>query len=170
MRAIRFFLLSVLFLFVLLTGIGLFLPRQVTVSRAVDIQASRATIHTLLSDPNRWKFWFPGADSLPLVIKEGRAIGINTPNGNLLSIRSITDTTVEIQGLQSAAVDGNMGFRLVGQALEGPVTVQWYMNFQFDWYPWERFSSLLLENKFGLIMEQGLKQLQQQAQSGTDIN
>jgi hypothetical protein len=60
-----------------------------------------------------------------------------------------------------------MGFRLFG---EGPTTVQWYMNFQFDWYPWERFSSLLLENKFGLLMEQGLQKLQQEAQSGAATN
>jgi hypothetical protein len=44
------------------------------------------------------------------------------------------------------------------------------MNFYFDWYPWERFSSLLLENKFGTVMEQGLKQLEQQAQSDARKN
>jgi hypothetical protein len=167
MRALRFFLLSILVLFLMLTGIGLFLPGKVTVSRAVDIQAPRTTIHALLADPSRWKTWFPGADSLPLVIKDGRAIGIKTPNGNLLSIYAQTDSTIEVQGLQTASVEGNMGFRLFGQ---GPITVQWYMNFQFDWYPWERFSSLLLENKFGLLMEQGLQKLQQEAQSGAAIN
>jgi len=169
MRGILFFLLSILLLFLLVTGLGLFLPSHVTISRAVNVQAPRATVHALLASPARWQQWFPGADSLPLVKKNDRVAGIAMPNGNMLTIRSLSDSTIVVQGLQTATVDGDMGFKLLGAAT-GIVTVQWYMNFYFDWYPWERFSSLLLENKFGSVMERGLKQLQQQAQSDASIN
>lgn len=170
MRALLFFLLSIFLLFLLLTGIGLFFPGRVLVSRAVDIQAPREAVYALLADPLRWKQWFPGADSLPIVVKENQAVGIQLPDGHLLSIQERTDSTIRIQGLQTASIDGDMGFRLVGRNASGPVTVQWYMNFYFDWYPWERFSSLLLERKFGSVMERGLKQLQQQAQSDERMN
>lgn len=169
MRGFSFFLLSILVLFLLITAIGLFLPSRVTVSRAVDMQASRSTVHALLADPARWKQWFPGADSLPLLKKGDRIAGLSMPSGSPLTIRSLTDSTIVVQGLQAATIEGEMGFTLLGGD-PNHVTVQWYMNFYFDWYPWERFSSLLLENKFGAVMEQGLKRLQQQAQSDSRIN
>lgn len=170
MRGIIFFLGSLLLLFLLVTGIGLFFPSEVTISRAVDIQAEAGTIRSLLSEPSRWKSWFPAAERWPLVTKQGSVVGIRTPSGNPLMVESLTDSTISVSGLQTASIDGNMGFRMIGGQTPGIVTVQWYMNFQFDWYPWERFSSLLLENKFGTVMEQGLRQLQQQAQSVSLMN
>jgi len=170
MRGLSFFLFSLLLLFLLVTAFGLFFPSRVTVSRAVDIQASRTTVYELLADPMQWKQWFPGGDSLRLLKAEGQVTGIRTPNGNALLIQSQNDSTILVKGLQAAAVGGDMGFRLIGAQAQEGVTVQWFMNFTFDWYPWERFSSLLLENKFGSFMEQGLKNLQQQAQSAARIN
>jgi hypothetical protein len=170
MRSVSFFLASLLILFLLLTCIGLFFPARVTISRAVDISASRASVYPFLSDPARWKQWFPGAANWPLQLDAGRPVGIHTPNGNALLIKPQQDSTVLVQGLQAASIDGDMGFTLIGAQADRHVTVQWYMNFYFDWYPWERFSSLLLENKFGAIMEQGLQQLAQQVQSDAGSN
>lgn len=170
MRSVYFFLASLLILLLLLTCIGLFLPARVTISRAVDISETRASVHAFIADPVRWKDWFPGAASWPLVTTNGQPVGLRTSNGNSLLVRSTNDSTILVKGLQAAAVDGDMGFRLIGAPVGSVMTVQWYMNFYFDWYPWERFSSLLLENKFGTIMEQGLQQLKQQVQSSTRIN
>jgi hypothetical protein len=33
------------------------------------------------------------------------------------------------------------------------------MDFKLRWYPWEKFSSLLLEKRYGPVMEQGLAKL-----------
>jgi len=33
------------------------------------------------------------------------------------------------------------------------------MDFHLKWYPWEKFSSMLLENRYGPMMEQGLAKL-----------
>ncbi|MFM8807000.1 MAG: SRPBCC family protein [Sphingomonadales bacterium] len=170
MRGISFFLASLLILFLLLTCIGLFLPARVTISRAVDIARSRESVYPFLSEPARWRQWFPGAADWPLVKTNGQTVGIATPNGNTLLIKLQDDSTVVVQGLQAASIDGDMGFKLIGSPADRHLTVQWYMNFYFDWYPWERFSSLLLENKFGTIMEQGLKQLEQQVQSDARTN
>jgi len=169
MRAIRFFIISILILFLLITGIGLLLPGHVTISRAIDILADRERVHALLADPNRWKTWFPGADSLPLVKRAGQPTGIQMANGGVICLRSVTDTLITLEGLQAASIDGDMGFRLLRQNPKDPVTLQWYIEFRLDGYPWERFSSLLLENKFGPLMEQGLKRVQQEAQSSPSI-
>jgi hypothetical protein len=165
MRSIIFFLASIFLLFLLITCMGLFFPARVTVSRAIDVRASRATVYRLLSDPAQWKQWFPDAQRWTLITKEDQAVGINTPNGNSLMIDPQTDSTIVVKGLQAASIDGDMGFRLIGRSSTDVTTVQWYMNFMFDWYPWERFSSLLLEKKFGAVMEHGLRQLQAYAQS-----
>jgi hypothetical protein len=170
MRSVLFFLVSLLILFLLITGIGLFFPARVTISRAVDISASRSTVYPFLSDPSRWGQWFPGAANWPLVNIGNRAAGIGTPNGNSLLIKPQNDSTVLVQGLQAASIDGDMGFKLIGSQADPHVTVQWYMNFYFDWYPWERFSSLLLEKKYGAYMEQGLKQLDERIQSDARRN
>jgi hypothetical protein len=170
MRSVSFFLASLQILFLLITCIGLFLPAHVTISRAVDITDTRASVYAYVSDPVRWRQWFPSAANWPVVTAGDRTIGLRTPNGNLLLIRSKDDSTVLVKGLEAASVDSDMGFRLIGAPTDRQVTVQWYMNFYFDWYPWERFSSLLLENKFGTIMEQGLRQLEQQVQSAAPTN
>lgn len=170
MRVVVFFLVSILLLFFLVTGMGLFFPARVTVSRATDISASPAMVYKMLSDPARWKQWFPGAEGWSLVTQEGPSMGITTPNGNTLTIVPQNDSTILVKGLQTASIEGDMGFRLMGGQRQGVVTLQWYMNFIFDWYPWERFSSLLLEKKFGAVMEQGLRQIQQQIHSDNEIN
>jgi hypothetical protein len=51
------------------------------------------------------------------------------------------------------------------QILKGPVntscSVQRYYDFYFDWYPWEKFSSLLVESRFGAALESELHQLKE---------
>jgi hypothetical protein len=47
----------------------------------------------------------------------------------------------------------------------GNVTVvQWYFDFHLHWYPWEKFSSLLLESQVGAPMERSLDKLKKLAE------
>lgn len=42
----------------------------------------------------------------------------------------------------------------------GSVTVvQWYFDFTFKWYPWEKFSSIIYDKQLGPQMEQSLLNL-----------
>lgn len=166
MRIVTFFLLSIFFLLALLTGIGLFLPSRVTVSRAIDLQVSRAQVLPYIADIRAWAGWMPGADQWEVLDQgQGAAAAIKTPQGKTLRVVAVSDSSVLIEGFQAASIKGNMGFNLLSAGGDAPVTVQWFMNFEFGWFPWERFSSLLLESRYGLLMEQGLRQLQQRTQS-----
>jgi hypothetical protein len=40
-------------------------------------------------------------------------------------------------------------------------TLQWYMDFNLKWYPWDKFRSLFYENIYGVQMEQGLSNLKE---------
>jgi hypothetical protein len=159
MRILRFALLSFLLLFLLITGISLFFPAQVRVSRAVDIHASDSLIYSQLSQPEQWRNWFPGVDTLDLIKKEGKAIGVRTPNGNALLLKYVEPSQVTATGKLGAAIQSSMGWNILGDATGPHYTVQWYMDFEFDWYPWEKFASLLLEPRYGPLMESGLQQL-----------
>lgn len=159
MRILRFALLSFLLLFLLVTGISLFFPAEVRVSRAIDIHAPAAVIYAQVSQPDQWKNWFPGADTLPLVTSNGVAKGIRTPNGNALLLEMATPSQIVAAGRVGASINASMGWNIVGDSAATHRTVQWYMDFHFDWYPWEKFASLLLESRYGNFMEKGLHQL-----------
>lgn len=159
MRILRFAFFSFLLLFLLVTGISLFFPAQVRISRAVDIQAPASLIQAQLSQPDQWRNWFPGVDTLRLIVENGRAVGIRTPNGNALLLKEASPVEVTAAGNLGASIQASMGWNILGQATALHRTVQWYMDFEFDWYPWEKFASLLLEPRYGPLMEKGLQQL-----------
>lgn len=159
MRILRFALLSCIVLFLIVVGISLFFPSQVRISRAVDIHASASLIHSQLSQPAQWRNWFPGVDTLPPILEAGKVIGIKTPNGNALLLQQVGALQVTAAGNVGSSIDARMGWNMLGNSSASHRTVQWYMDFEFDWYPWEKFVSLLLEPRYGPLMEKGLQQL-----------
>lgn len=159
MRILRFAFLSFLLLFLLITSISLFFPTQVRISRAVDIHAPFSLIHAQLSQPDQWRNWFPGVDTLRLIVENGKAVGIRTPNGNALLLKEVSSVEVTAGGNLGASVEASMGWNILGDTFAKHRTVQWYMDFEFDWYPWEKFASLLLEPRYGPLLERGLQQL-----------
>jgi hypothetical protein len=53
------------------------------------------------------------------------------------------------------------GFKIIRHQQGDSATLQWYMDFELRWYPWEKFRSLFYENIYGLQMEQGLLNLKE---------
>jgi len=39
--------------------------------------------------------------------------------------------------------------------------VQWYFDFHLDWYPWQKFQSIIYDKQLGIPMENSLQQLKQ---------
>ena len=39
------------------------------------------------------------------------------------------------------------------------VTLQWYFDFHFHWYPWEKLGALFYDKRFGFVMEKSLVEL-----------
>lgn len=158
MRLLKLFLLSIVFFFLLITGISLFFPSHIRISKAVDINGSRDSVLQHISQPANWKYWYPGADTLPLYEADGVVKGIRMPGNQVLMITGFNDSTVTAANSTSEKERAGMGWNLM-QTGKHIVTVQWYMDFKLHWYPWEKFSSLLLEKRYGPVMEQGLAKL-----------
>lgn len=161
MRLIKLALLSFVFFFLLITGISLFFPSHIRISKAIDIAHSADSVQKEISDPARWKNWYPGADTLSLFEEQGQVKGIRMPGNQVLLVRTVTDSSITAGHGPSGSDRASMGWNLMPAGKNG-VTVQWYMDFRLRWYPWEKFSGLLLEKRYGPLMEQGLARLKKQ--------
>ncbi len=158
MRLIKLAIISFLVFFLLITGISLFFPSHVRISRATDITAPLDSVHSRISQPLHWKSWYPGADTLSLYEADGVIKGIRMPGNQVLMITGFNDSTVTAANSSRDDERAVMGWNLI-RSNEKTVTVQWYMDFKLRWYPWEKFSSLLLEKRYGPVMELGLANL-----------
>jgi hypothetical protein len=137
------------------------IPSKVRISRATDLNVNKEMAMQFVADPANWHVLFT-ADSLPLIYKNGQAIGVQMPENKSILLLTITDSSV-------LAVPGKTDKKTVGKTtitwscLPGKTNqqsvVQWYMDFKLNWYPWEKFSSLLFETNYGANMEKGLQQM-----------
>jgi hypothetical protein len=135
---------SVFALFILITAVSLVFPAHVRISRAVDIAVPRYQAGPYLQQPAILAMTFPGTSSL--------------------TVQSRTDTSMQAIGEGTAAIPMKTGWQLL-QASSTTCTLQWYIDFYFDWYPWEKFASLLVEPRYGLLLEKRLKELKLQIEA-----
>lgn len=156
MRIIKLAIISLVFFFLLITGISLFIPSHIRLSKATDIRTSREALRTQLEQPANWQHWYPGADSAGLLTENGKITGIITAGNQELLLQTVSDSAITLlqrpRNVQS-------GWILYDGHTPGMITVQWYADIHLRWYPWEKFSSLLLERRYGPTMEKGLDNL-----------
>lgn len=110
----------------------------------------------MLANPQHWKNWYPGADTASLIYIEGKLKGIETGRMKGIIITNITDSTIELGNIGTGPKRVKSGWNIYPGNTPNTFTVQWYMDFHLCWYPWEKFSGLLLEKKYAPRMEQGL--------------
>ncbi len=166
---IKLGLISLVVFSLLITGISFFFPSNVRISKATDIQTSRDSVLTQLSDLSNWKNWYPGADTMQLLLEDGKIKGlqVNSSEG-MIRLTGISDTVVTAITSGPAVRNAETGWNLFDGSRPNTVTIQWYMDFHLSWYPWEKFSSLLLEKRYGLMMEKGLDKLKALLEKGVE--
>ena len=160
MRIIKLAFISFIVFALLITGFSLFFPSNIRISKAIDINASNDSVLNQLSDAANWKIWYPGADTMELLIAGGKVKGLLLDSlQGIISISGITDSSVIAATSGPGIREAITGWNIYQYAVPNTVTVQWYMDFHLRWYPWEKFSSLLLEKRYGPVMEKGLSNL-----------
>ena len=161
MRLFKLAFISALFFALLITGISLFIPSKVVISKAINIGAPRDSIKNKLSNIETWKQWYPGFDTLPIAATQQTNGRWTAAKVNTIAIQLTTQTdsmvTAEFSMNGKRPIINN--WRIVSYPHTDSVTVQWSMNFNMKWYPWEKFSSLLLETRYAPQMEKGLSNL-----------
>jgi hypothetical protein len=159
MRIIKLGLISIIVFSLLITGISLFFPSHIRISKAIEITASKESIMSQIGDASNWKNWYPGADKSTFIYVEGKIKGITSGNKQDLVIKEVNDSAVLTGDVVSDFKKRESGWNVFPGRTPNTLTVQWFMDFHLQWYPWEKFSSLLLEKRYGTMMEQGLTKL-----------
>jgi hypothetical protein len=143
----------------LITGISFLFPSQIRVSKAIDISTGKDSLMNMIGDPSNWRLWYPAADTSWPYIENGKIKGIQTGKGHALTIKEINDSAVLTVNLGPSSKNAGSGWNVYPGRYPNSYTVQWFMDFHLRWYPWEKFSSILLEKRYGPMMEKGLEKL-----------
>lgn len=147
MRLIKLALISIVFLFIVVTAISLFIPSHIRISKAINISAQKDSVFALIDDTSKWKRWHPAfiaGDST----RKFAAIHITH------KIEGDSEIVMYLQ--QQGKPEVINGWKIYQNNPADSLTLQWYMDFHLKWYPWQKFGSMLYENTYGTMMEQGL--------------
>ena len=165
MKLVKFALLSVLVLFVVLTGLSFLFPSNLRVARLVNITAPRERVIGTVGDFNSWKDWnkFAGGNTLTNV-------RISSPSGGKGAQLSADELTVRETAADSDGVSLHWslkggkevegGFQ-VGASNPGSIVLVWYFDLHFRWYPWEKLGIFVYDRKLGPAIEESLDSLKQ---------
>ncbi len=165
MKLLKLAIISFLFFFLLITGISLFIPSSVRISRAAEISAPKEKVMEQIAHAENWKNWYPGADSLQLLMIAGEPKGVIAVNDSMqgLQITEVNDSTVIAINVGRGSKENHTGWKVMAGG--SSTSVQWYMDFKLHWYPWEKFASLLFDKQYGTPMEMGLNQLKKKLEN-----
>lgn len=159
MRFIKLGLISIVVFSLLITAISLLIPSRYRLTRTVDIITEKDSLLQQLSIVTNWPSWYPGLDS---ILKNDKTFSISAVGfySETVSTRitNVTDSSVIAVSFRNNKEFTN-GWLIFPGMRPNSLTVQWYMNFRLRWYPWEKFSSLMFDRRYGNPMEQGLENL-----------
>ena len=154
MKLIRFALISVLFIGILITAIASLFPSMVITSRAVEVNATKEQIQHCVKDLSAWKGWMSDWKDQSVIVKDSIArVGSQT-----IQMLSSTDSTV----LLKWEATGQAPYQVQIEWLplkEGTYVIHWSFEQHVNWYPWEKFQTLLNEKVLGAKMEEELQHL-----------
>lgn len=150
MRIIKLGLLSIGFLAGLLLLISLLFPSHIRLSKATNLPNERQRIFALVKNDTAWHPAYKDTATTQAFASLRKRV------------LAQTDSTYVMELQQPGRKPVISGFQLYGQPAADSLTLQWYMDFQLGWYPWQKFSSLFFEKTYGAMMEKGLANIKQQ--------
>jgi Polyketide cyclase / dehydrase and lipid transport len=169
-RYIRLILVSVIALFVMLTAISWFFPSHVRISRAINIAAPRGKVFAAVNELRSWDSWNEFIRATPLTGKSlsspsaGKGAALRSDQLRVTITESGPDSLI-MDWQQSRGKRFKGGFNLL-QLSADSLTVQWWFDFHFRWYPWEKMGSLVYDQQLGPVMEESLAGLKRWVESG----
>lgn len=161
MRFIKLGLISIVFFFLLLTGISLLLPSSINISKAIDINAPADSVFSYINDMAKWKSWYAGyADSAATMSAPTSGKGASLRlNNTEISLTEVLPRKIKAlwQTAQNTPLPGE--FNIASYDSSSMITLQWLFVQKVRWYPWEKFSLIVSNQTIGPFMEQSLDNL-----------
>ena len=152
MRIIKLGIISLVFFAIFLTLLSFLFPSRIRISKAIDIQTTESGILDQLRLHHQW---YTNADSIALFGSNGSVV-------QSLSEDITTESTMEYEVANAVFPDRKVkkaGWNFHFSGSPGKLSIQWYMDFKLRWYPWEKFTGLLLEKRYGPMIEKALEKL-----------
>ena len=165
MKFIKFAILGLVVLFVVLTALSLLFPSDLRVARVVNVAASKQKVYSAVSDFNAWKQWnkFLSPNTLSNVRVSSPSDGMGAMLiSDELNIREIAAdySGVLLKWSLKGGKEVDGGFQFSSTNTDS-LTVVWYFDLHFRWYPWEKLGVFVYDRKLGPIMEESLTGLKQ---------
>ena len=154
MKLVRFALISIVVIGVLITAISSLFPSVVITSRAIEVNATKAQIQRCVSDLSTWKGWMSDWKDQSVIV-ENRVAKVGTQSIQMISS---TDSAVVLNWVATgqAPYKAQIEWLLLK---EGTYVIHWSFEQRVNWYPWEKFQTLLNEKVLGAKMEVELQHL-----------
>lgn len=157
MRVLKLAFISAVVFFVLLTAMSLFIPRHIRISKALNVSNSNDSIFQFINNADQWSKWHPAF--------QGRNVDFVLQQNNIrLTWNEKNDSLTRVTWQRGSSTPQVNTWQLHQFAAADSVTLQWYIDFHLQWYPWQKFGSLFYESTYGRLMEQGLQNLKNIAQ------
>jgi hypothetical protein len=165
MKIIKLAILSIILLFLLLATISLFLPSNIRITKTQTIYSDKEKLMEWVSDPLKWKQWYPGLDTAKAFYEAGLVTGLSVNEEKKQAIIITEKRPDEIDVVYRISGEKKMtgGWKLLAQ--ENAVVIQWYITLHVSWYPWEKFAGLIYEKSLAGQMNTGLEKLKQLAET-----
>lgn len=161
MRIFKFALLSASLIIVLVILLSLLLPSRVVVSRAIDLSVGKSKIWEGLHDLPQWPAWNRMTSAAG---KQSWHMATDSLMGDQMTIVLLPNQgdTLPMQWIPVKGKPMKAGFVVHQSADSSSSVLQWYFDFQLGWYPWEKFTSIILDKQLGPLMEQSLESFKQE--------
>lgn len=163
LRYLRFLMLAVFVLFLVMTALSLLFPSHLRVMRAVNVGAPRARVLSAIGDLRAWTEWNVFVRSTALANKTWSAPSAGAGAWLHSDQMSIRESAADSDGV-SLDWDLKGGKRFPGgmsvlQSYPDSITVQWWFDLTFRWYPWEKLGLFVYDRKLGPAMQESLDSL-----------
>ncbi|HVW63089.1 MAG TPA: SRPBCC family protein [Puia sp.] len=162
-RIVKFFFLSILILFGVLTAFSLIFSPRLLISRSINVGASREKVEEAVNDLRNWDKWNVLVRTTPLTGKtfsspaSGKGAFLHSDQ-LALEITTSSPDSVALDWRLSNGKRFEGGYNILRDGGDS-ITVQSWLYFHFRWYPWEKLGSLVYDKKFGPLMEGSLRDL-----------
>jgi hypothetical protein len=160
MRCVKFMLIGAVALLLVLTAFSFLFPSHLRVGRDINIAAPREKVQAAIGDLRAWDQWNEFIRSTPLTNRSFSSFssgkGAFLSSDQLLVSESVSEPgRIEFTWKQPTGKNFEGGFNLL-QLRPDSLTVQWWFDFHFRWYPWEKLGLLVYDKKLGPVMEESL--------------
>ena len=163
MKLLRLIVISGIILFIVVTFLFALFPSTIRVSRIMVVNADLQKTSATIEDLKTWRQWNHFINDSLLT-----NINISSPSmGKSAFLQSdqfkilVTGNNLDSMSTLWTKTGGKSftgQFTMTSEA-PGITTVQWYFDFHFKWYPWEKLGAMFYDKQLGPVMEKSLNDL-----------